>query len=230
MKRELADECDYVREAESGRKFAELLEGDEYFDVPKVVDEASTARVLTTTWMEGKPLSRMKNMSQETRDKVSISSLEHFLACHMALARLENCFDGILMKQIGTNILRLCLIELFQFRFMQTDPNWANFLYNASTDRLGLIDFGASREYTPHFMDAWHALLTAALEGDREGMREQSLRIGYFTGEEEEVRPRPLLSLLLLSIHLPVSVHITHSASSIDIAITIQRRTISLRS
>ena len=92
-------------------------------------------------------------------------------------------------EQSGTNILRLCLIELFQFRFMQTDPNWANFLYNSSSDRLGLIDFGASREYTPEFMDAWHALLTAALEGDREGMREQSLRIGYFTGEEEEVRP-----------------------------------------
>lgn len=70
MKRELADECDYIREAESGRKFAALLEGDEYFDVPKVVDEASSEKVLTTTWMEGKPLSRMKNMSQETRDKV----------------------------------------------------------------------------------------------------------------------------------------------------------------
>lgn len=72
---------------------------------------------------------------------------------------------------------------------MQTDPNWANFLYNPNTSRLGLIDFGASREYTVEFMDAWHGLLTAALEGDREGMREQSLRIGYFTGEEEEVRP-----------------------------------------
>ena len=77
MKRELADECDYVREAESGRRFARLLDGDEYFDVPKVVDEASAARVLTTTWMDGKPLSRMKNMSQETRDKVRFH-LSHF--------------------------------------------------------------------------------------------------------------------------------------------------------
>ena len=82
---------------------------------------------------------------------------------------------------------------------MQTDPNWANFLYNPSADRLGLIDFGASREYTPEFMDAWHGLLTAALEGDREGMREQSLRIGYFTGEEEEVR------LFHVAVHLAIS-------------------------
>lgn len=71
MKRELADECDYIREAESGRRFAEVLKGDEYFDVPRVVDEASGGKVLTTEWMEGRALSRMKGMSQETRDKVS---------------------------------------------------------------------------------------------------------------------------------------------------------------
>ena len=70
---------------------------------------------------------------------------------------------------------------------MQTDPNWANFLYNAKTDRLGLIDFGASREYTAEFMDAWHALLTAALNGDKVRMQEESKNIGYFTGEEEQV-------------------------------------------
>lgn len=70
MKRELADECDYIREAESGRRFSRLLEGDDYFDVPKVIDEASSEKVLTTEWIEGKPLSKMKGMSQETRDKV----------------------------------------------------------------------------------------------------------------------------------------------------------------
>lgn len=70
---------------------------------------------------------------------------------------------------------------------MQTDPNWANFLYNPSTDRLGLIDFGASRDYTTEFMDSWHSLLTAALNGDRVKMREESENIGYFTGEEEQV-------------------------------------------
>ena len=28
---------------------------------------------------------------------------------------------------------RLCLRELFEYRFMQTDPNWSNFLYNRDT-------------------------------------------------------------------------------------------------
>jgi len=71
MRRELEDECDYIREAESGRKFRDLLKDDKVFVVPKVMDEASTNSVLTTEWMDGKPLSRMKGMSQATRNSVS---------------------------------------------------------------------------------------------------------------------------------------------------------------
>ncbi|OCF37032.1 Atypical/ABC1/ABC1-A protein kinase [Kwoniella heveanensis CBS 569] len=162
MRRELQDECDYIKEAAAGRKFSEYLAKDGYFQVPKVVDEATTDKVLTTQWMDGKPLSRVKNLSQEARDR------------------------------IGTNILRLCLMELFQFRFMQTDPNWANFLYSSSsstsgTEAIQLIDFGASREYTKEFMDGWYRLLKSCLEGDRVRMKEESLSLGYLTGEENDV-------------------------------------------
>ncbi|WVW86628.1 hypothetical protein I302_108681 [Kwoniella bestiolae CBS 10118] len=159
MRRELQDECDYVKEAAAGRKFADLLEDDGYFSVPTVVEEGTTGRVLTTSWMDGKPLSKVRGLSQEARDR------------------------------IGTNILRLCLMELFQFRFMQTDPNWANFLYTSNNGKEGiqLIDFGASREYTKEFMDGWYRLLKSALEGDRVRMKEESLNLGYLTGEENDV-------------------------------------------
>lgn len=70
MKRELEDECDYIREAEAGRRFARLLEGYDFFRVPKVVDEASSSKVLTVEWMEGKPLSKIKGLSQQARDQV----------------------------------------------------------------------------------------------------------------------------------------------------------------
>jgi len=70
---------------------------------------------------------------------------------------------------------------------MQTDPNWANFLYDAPNDRLQLIDFGASREYSKGFMDGWYRLLTATLKGDREVMRVESEKLGYLTGDENEV-------------------------------------------
>jgi aarF domain-containing kinase len=71
MKRELEDECDYIREAESGRRFSALLKDYDFFRVPTVVDEASSSKVLTAEWMEGKALSRIKGLSQQDRDLVS---------------------------------------------------------------------------------------------------------------------------------------------------------------
>lgn len=69
---------------------------------------------------------------------------------------------------------------------MQTDPNWGNFLFQPASGRIELIDFGASREYTPDFMAGWYKLLSAALSGDRAAMVTESQALGYLTGEEEE--------------------------------------------
>lgn len=81
MRRELEDECDYIREGAAGKRFHGLLKDDPVFQVPDVVGEASTGKVLTTEWMSGRPLSKMKGMSQETRDLVSVSWTLGTLCC-----------------------------------------------------------------------------------------------------------------------------------------------------
>ena len=43
--------------------------------------------------------------------------------------------------QIGEKLLELCLRELFEFRLMQTDPNWANFFYNPDTGKVGKMPY-----------------------------------------------------------------------------------------
>jgi len=40
--------------------------------------------------------------------------------------------------QIAGNILHLCLAEVFVYRFMQTDPNWSNFLFNKDNRKVNL--------------------------------------------------------------------------------------------
>jgi aarF domain-containing kinase len=70
---------------------------------------------------------------------------------------------------------------------MQTDPNWTNFLWNASTRQINLVDFGATREYSREFMDNWFNMLQAAASGDRTACIDWSLKLGYLTGEENEV-------------------------------------------
>ncbi|KAM3073847.1 hypothetical protein ACMFMG_008470 [Clarireedia jacksonii] len=154
---ELAWECDYIREAECGRRFQELLADDQdVFLVPRVYPEASGAQVLTMEYMEGIGVTRIQSFTQEQRD------------------------------WIGTQILRLCLREITEFRYMQTDPNWTNFLYNAKTNKLELLDFGASREYPEDFITKYTSLLFAASKSDRNTVRDLSIDLGYLTGGESK--------------------------------------------
>ncbi|XP_055735831.1 atypical kinase COQ8B, mitochondrial-like [Salvelinus fontinalis] len=86
--------------------------------------------------------------------------------------------------QICFNILQLCLRELFEFRFMQTDPNWANFFYNAEQNKIILLDFGACRDYPEAFTDDYVQVVHAASIGDRETVLEKSKDLKFLTGFE----------------------------------------------
>lgn len=154
---ELAWECDYVREADAAKRFHELLSDDtDVFVVPRIFDEASGKQVLTMERMEGIAVTKVKSFSQEQRD------------------------------WIGSQIMRLCLREIIEFRYMQTDPNWTNFLYNRKTNKLELLDFGASREYPEKFVRLYTGVLNAASKKDRKKCEQLSIELGYLTGYESK--------------------------------------------
>uniref|UniRef100_A0AAX7VX44 ABC1 atypical kinase-like domain-containing protein n=1 Tax=Astatotilapia calliptera TaxID=8154 RepID=A0AAX7VX44_ASTCA len=154
LQRELAWECDYKREAQCAKKFRSLLEGDEFFQVPEVIDELSGQRVLAMELVQGVPLDMCVELDQETRN------------------------------QICSSILQLCLRELFEFRFMQTDPNWANFFYNSDTNKVVLLDFGACRSYPESFTDDYIQVIYAASVGDRATVLSKSKDLKFLTGFE----------------------------------------------
>ncbi|XP_035768110.1 atypical kinase COQ8B, mitochondrial [Neolamprologus brichardi] len=70
LQRELAWECDYKREAQCAKKFRSLLEGDEFFQVPEVIDELSGRRVLAMELVQGVPLDMCVELDQETRNQI----------------------------------------------------------------------------------------------------------------------------------------------------------------
>ncbi|XP_031270401.1 protein ABC transporter 1, mitochondrial [Pistacia vera] len=154
---ELSRECDYVLEAANQKRFRDMLSNLKGFYVPIVVENISSKRVLTTELVSGIPIDKVAQLNQETRNYV------------------------------GRKLLELTLIELFVHRFMQTDPNWSNFLYDEATKTINLIDFGAAREYPKSFVDSYLRMVLACANGDRDSVIEMSRRIGFLTGMENEI-------------------------------------------
>ncbi|XP_041035026.1 atypical kinase COQ8B, mitochondrial [Carcharodon carcharias] len=157
LKRELEWECDYTREAACAKRFRELLKDDPFFYVPEVIDELTTKRILTAELVTGVPLDKCEDLDQNTRNKI--------------------CF----------NILELCLREVFEFRFMQTDPNWSNFFFDERKQKVTLLDFGASREFAKEFTDNYIEVVRAAADGDREKVLQKSRDLKFLTGYETKV-------------------------------------------
>lgn len=51
---------------------------------------------------------------------------------------VDQCFDMELEHRqiIGERVMELCLLEILRFCYMQTDPNWANFLYSPTKKQV----------------------------------------------------------------------------------------------
>ncbi len=108
MKIELGQECDYEREAECCRRMRQFVKPHSKYYVPKVIDDLSGKQVFTSEFITGLTIDECVDLDQETRNDITMS------------------------------FLVLLFTELFQFRYMQTDPNWANFLYNPQTKQVGI--------------------------------------------------------------------------------------------
>jgi len=80
---------------------------------------------------------------------------------------------------IGQRILDVTIREIFQARFMQTDPNPGNFFYNPEKDELNLIDFGAARGYSEEFVRLYLDTVHGASEGDSATVLKATTQLGF---------------------------------------------------
>ncbi|XP_069156096.1 atypical kinase COQ8B, mitochondrial [Procambarus clarkii] len=167
-KKELRWECDYVREAECTKRFSELVKPYPEYYVPEVVSELCTSQVFTTELIDGIPVDKCVDMDQETRNFI----------CE--------------------KILRLCLLELFYFGYMQTDPNWSNFFYNAETEQVALLDFGACRDYSKSFVDKYIHLIHGAAIKDYDKVLQYSQKLGFLTGYEAKVMEKAHVDAIMI--------------------------------
>ena len=168
-KRQLHEEADYLKEAGHLRRFAALLKNEPGFLVPGIDEELTRENILAMDFLEGEPIESLTTATQTTRDRV-----------------------------VGL-LLELLFRELFEFGMIQTDPNFANFLYNPSTQQLELLDFGATRHYSSTVIDAYRSLLQAALHEDRTAMTESAQTIGYFKEDIHTHQRAAVIELFVLA-------------------------------
>jgi len=169
-KRQLRREADYLEEAASLRRYACLVADEPRFAVPAVHEDFTTRRVLAMDYVHGVPIEDLAGYgtSQERRDSAA-SALQ-----------------------------RLVFRELFDFHFMQTDPNFANYYLEPESDRIVLLDFGSAREFSEELGEQYKRVCRAVLADDREGVREAAGAIGYLPRGRNDAAVRAAVELILL--------------------------------
>ncbi|CAJ1038341.1 putative ABC1 family [Leishmania shawi] len=176
LRNELSAECRYTLEAAKQMRYRSLVAADPtlsgLFYVPKVYEAITTDQVLVSEYVHGVTIDQLGKRSDVPQE---------------------------LRNYIAESFMELTLKELFVWRFMQTDPNFSNFLYNAKNKRVYLLDFGASREYSSEFLEDYLDVVTAAATEDRERIIAKSITLGFLTGQEaQEMVDAHCASVLLL--------------------------------
>lgn len=169
-KRQLRLEADYLQEAAHAERFHELLERSAHYFVPRVHGDLTTRRILA-----------MDRVAGEALDSPALAR---------APQRLRNA--------IGRRIQALLFREFFEFRYVQTDPNPANYVYQREHGRLALLDFGSTVALEPERAEGYRAICRAIIDRDRKSLREQALRLGYIREADPEERVRDVIEIIEL--------------------------------
>jgi predicted unusual protein kinase regulating ubiquinone biosynthesis (AarF/ABC1/UbiB family) len=99
---------------------------------------------------------------------------------------------------VGTALERLLFRELFEFRVMQTDPNFANYLVQPATGRVVLLDFGATRVFTSGFVANFARITRGVIDGDRDAVGRAAVRIGYAAPDDPANRIEAVVNMCFL--------------------------------
>lgn len=138
----LREELDYEREAKHMRLYRGFFAERDDIAVPEPIEELSTRRLLTMTWLDGRGLATFKTADQATRDRVA----------------------KLLFEAWWTPMTRLGVIH--------GDPHLGNYTLVGEGERLNLLDFGCIRIFPPRFVGGVVTLYRALLADDRAAQRQ----------------------------------------------------------
>lgn len=118
----LREELDYDREAKAMRLYAHMLADEDRVRVPEAVDDLSTKRLLTMTWLDGRPLMDFREAPLETRNDIALS------------------------------MFKAWYVPFYYYGVIHGDPHLGNYAVRDDERSINLLDFGCIRVFPPEFV------------------------------------------------------------------------------
>jgi predicted unusual protein kinase regulating ubiquinone biosynthesis (AarF/ABC1/UbiB family) len=119
----LREELEYDRELKHMRLFALMLADEPRIKTPEPLDDLSTKRLLTMTWLEGRGLMAWLDEPQELRNRIA--------------ELLFKAWWG----------------PMTHYGVIHGDPHLGNYALTKNAERLHLLDFGCVRIFPARFLD-----------------------------------------------------------------------------
>jgi predicted unusual protein kinase regulating ubiquinone biosynthesis (AarF/ABC1/UbiB family) len=138
----LREELDYLREAAQMRLYGIMLAHEPLVHVPSPVMTHSTKRLLTMTWLDGRPLMR----------------------------RLEEDPPQSERNQIAESLFRAWYVPFYRYGVIHGDPHLGNYQVRADGS-VNLLDFGAIRVFGAKFVRGVIDLFEAVRDNDDDKAR-----------------------------------------------------------
>ena len=135
----LAEELDYRREASNMRLYAHMLNDEAGANVPTPLDDLSTDRLLTMTWIDGM---RLKRFIEETPDQDARNA-------------------------VAVNMFRTWYVPFYYYGVIHGDPHPGNYTI-AEDGSVNLLDYGCIRLFRPNFVSGVIDLYKALRDGDND--------------------------------------------------------------
>jgi len=96
-------------------------------------------------------------------------------------------------------LCRLAVREVFEMRLVQTDPNFGNYLFDAASGRIALLDFGATEAVTAERVEHLRELGRSQRSGERERTTAAALAAGFIAAEDPLAQAQGVVGLMLLA-------------------------------
>jgi predicted unusual protein kinase regulating ubiquinone biosynthesis (AarF/ABC1/UbiB family) len=143
MSARLREELDYTREASHMRLYGAMLANTPGVAVPKAVEELTTKRLLTMTWLEGRPI----------------------------LRRLEEDPPQEERNEYARALFRAWYVPFYRYGVIHGDPHLGNYQVRPDAETgfgVNLLDFGVIRIFPASFVTGVIMLFEAVRDDDRE--------------------------------------------------------------